>query len=185
VMLMPLYLCTSSVKAELIDGYVVLANKDTIYRKIDVPNVYHQTLNLFYKVTVQDSAGNETTYQPGKHGIKGFGFVYNGKNYDYHLWKNGTDDIFALKLISGKKVSLSYYYVYYNPIYGGNSSKYDVYLLESSDKKAVSLSGNLFGSLKKQLKNFFGGDAGVLKLLDARVSGMKDIPAFVDEVNSL
>ena len=171
--------------AELVDGYIVPAGKDTVRCKIEIPRMANKTFDLFLKVSVTDSAGHVVTYKAKNRELNGFGFVYGGANYEYHLWKDNKDDVFAMRKITGKKVNLYYYYTYESMGGGSMPVKNEMYILEDTGKNAISVSGGLLSGFKKKIKKFFEADSKIAMLVDTNISTINDLPAFVNKINKL
>jgi hypothetical protein len=171
--------------ATLVDGYIVLAGKDTMRCKIEIPRMTYKTFELFSAVSVQDNTGKTVTYKARDRQLNGFGFVYDNVNYEYHLWKDNNEDVFAVKTITGKRVNLLYYYTYERMGGGSMPVKNDVYILQDSDKNSISISGGLLSGFKKKIKRFFEGKSNIVALVDTNIFMISDLPKFVTKVNAL
>jgi hypothetical protein len=166
---------------DLVDGYILMSNNDTIKCKIKVP----KDLALFDKVSIQDSLGKEQTYKAKNIDINGFGFFYQGQKYDYTLIiddRRGAQ--FLMRKLAGTRFNLYYRYDYVS-FASGASYRSDTYMLEDTAKRSVTVTGNAFSSYKKKIKAFLKDDPAMLDLFEKTVSGITDIEQFVKQANSL
>jgi hypothetical protein len=166
---------------DLVDGYILLSNNDTVKCKIKVP----RDLAMFDKVSIKDSLGKEQTYKAKSIDINGFGFFYKDKKYDYTLILDDRAGAqFLMRELAGPRFNLYYRYDY-SSAGPGASYRSDTYVLEDTAKRTVRVTGGVFSSYKKKIKVFLKDDPSMLELFDNAVSGITDIEKFVKEANSL
>jgi hypothetical protein len=164
-----------------VDGYTLLPNDDTVKCKIKVP----KDLDLFDKVSVQDSLGMEQTYKSKNKEINGFGFFYKDQKYDYALIVDDRGGAqFLMRKLAGTRFNLYYRYDYMS-FGSGASYRSDTYMLQDTAKRSVTVTGNAFSSYKKKIKAFLKDDPAMLDLFEKTVSGITDIEKFVKQANSL
>ncbi len=166
---------------DLIDGYILMPNNDTIKCKIKVP----KDLDLFDKVSIQDSLGKEQTYKAKNKEINGFGFFYKDQKHDYTLIVDDHGGAqFLMRKLAGTRFILYYRYDYMS-FGSGASYRSDTYRLEDTAKRTVTVTGGIFSSYKKKIKTFLKDDPAMLDLFEKTVSGITDIEKFVKQANSL
>lgn len=181
-----LVITASAVQAkQLVNGYMILPNRDTIPCKIVVPQAYRDHIDLYFSVTINDNTGTSIIYLPAEKKIAGFGFTYDNKPYNYVLKNDGRNDVFVYREVTGNKLKL-YYYDFARPIgtNGSVSAIVNVYLLEDDNRSLAVTNGTLSG-YKKKIKKFIGNDPALQKIFDDKVSYFADIRNFVMEVNAL
>lgn len=166
---------------ELVNGYIIKANNDTLDCKIEVPN----SLNLFSKVTVTDSLGNEKTFKATDKEITEFGFVYKKQGYTYVL-KQVKDEglyFFMVKEL-GKKLKLFYKRKGFQSLSFDNNSKGETYLMEDGNNNSLIVQQELYTDFNKKVIAFLGDDQQLVKLYLRTVFSISDLPHFVHIANS-
>src|SRR4051812_30016043 len=177
ILFFTLVITTSAIQAkQLLNGYMILPNHDTISCKIVVPQAYRDHIELYFSVTINDNTGNNMTYNAEKHEIIGFGFTYNNKPYDYVLKKDDRGDVFVYREATGNKLNL-YYYDFPRPLSTNSavSAIVNVYMLEDKNNNTVAVSNGTFSGYKKKIRKFIGSDPTLVKVFDDKVQYFADI----------
>jgi len=98
--------------AEMVRGYYLTANNDTVSTRIDVPRAFLRggtVTEFYYRITAFDSYGKKSKFSADN--INGFGFVYNGKNYTFRSKPNEKGNYYFQQLIAGGSHANLYRYV--------------------------------------------------------------------------
>jgi hypothetical protein len=83
--LLMLLLTAYSAKSEEVEGYYISLNNDTILGKVDAP-VSKKGVNYHDLVFDFKFSSGEKFKKIDREKVKGFGFAYDGKNYDFLTW---------------------------------------------------------------------------------------------------
>ncbi|HLK30754.1 MAG TPA: hypothetical protein VKT28_19410 [Puia sp.] len=143
-------------------------------------------LELFDKVTIEDSSGNSITYKANKQEINGFGLVLDDQKYDYVLKVNEDNEWkFLIRKVQGGRFSVYYSFYFANGYGGGASYRTDIFMIEDSSQKTVTVEGGIFSSYKKKIRRFLNNDKNLIDLFDKRVLNITDIPRFIKEANAV
>jgi hypothetical protein len=159
--------------ADLLPGYVVMANHDTVHCKIKGGKFLS---NPFYRVTIVSETGEEETLPSQTKKIIAFGFVEKLRSFHY-LFVDVGDKLesgFYQLVVDGLK-----YQLYGRPatLYGGNPT----YVLFNPKRDFKKFEPCVLCPWKKQLRELFKDDPAALQHLEN--ASRVDIPSLVIDLN--
>lgn len=177
-LLLVIFITTFSLAAravDLLDGYIVMANNDTLKCKIKGGRF----LNVpFSGVTIVNEKGEEQAFRAKEQAIIAFGFVERFSRYDYMFVNTGdkTETGFYQRLVNGAK-----YKLYSRPttVYGGNPT----YVLFNPSGAFTLFEPCVVCPWKKRLREFLKDDPKALELVED--APRVNIPKFVIDLNKV
>jgi hypothetical protein len=158
----------SSRANDSIDGYVIMANKDTVKCKFSLRSL--RVFRPFYLIKVRTETGEEQTFRAKDKKILGYGFKDMG--VQYHFWyiemKKKSESGFYQQLINGPKYKLYTALPYY--------------VLFAPTGDFVQFEACILCPWKKQLRELLKDDTKALELLENGADRNKIID-FVSAIN--
>ena len=159
--------------AELLPGYVVMANNDTVICKIKGGRFLNVPFN---GVTIINEQGEEQSYTRKDKKIIAFSFVENRVLYDYKFVDvaDKSESGFYQRIVNGAR-----YKLYMRPatVYGGNPT----YVLFNPSGEFTYFEPCVVCPWKKQLRELLKDDPKALALVDN--APRVNIPKFVQDIN--
>ena len=161
--------------AEPLNGYIVMANNDTIQCKIKSGRFLN---NPFHGITIINEQGKDEFLPSRDKKIIAFGFVEKLRNYHY-LFVDVGDKLesgFYQLIVNGPK-----YKLYSRPttVYGGNPT----YVLFNQNNEFTKFEPCVICPWKKQLRELLKDDPKALEHIEN--ASRVDIPKFVTDINKL
>jgi hypothetical protein len=174
-------ICTSGKAAEFLDGYVILASKDTVKCQFRTSTL--RKFSPFYEIRVVMEGGEEQAFRAKDKKILGYGFRDLGIAYDfwYIEMKQKSESGFYQQLINGPKYRL-YSHMLSSSTYPGISMNHAQYVLFNAAGEWVKFETCVLCPWKKGMREVFKDDAKALEAL-ANASYPINVPKFVAEVN--
>ena len=160
--------------AKPLDGYVVMANNDTIQCKIRDGRFLN---NPFGGITIINEEGEELSFRAKDKKIIAFGFIENFKRYHYKFIEAGekNDQGFYQLLVNGPKYKL------YSRV-GLVQGEGITYVLFNPSGEFVKFQPSLLNPWKKQLRDLLKDDPHALKAVEeAKLS--TNMSLFVMDLN--
>lgn len=159
--------------AELVDGYIVMANNDTVKCKMKGGRFLSTPFN---GITIIDEQGQEQSVRAKDKKIIAFGFVEKYRTYHY-LYVDAGDKLengFYQLMINGPR-----YRLYGRPttVYGGNPT----YVLFTPTGEHTTFEPCVLCPWKKQLRELLKDDSKALELVEN--APRVNIPKFVMDIN--
>ncbi|UJP63791.1 hypothetical protein [Mongoliitalea daihaiensis] len=175
-------LCSFSLHAnELVNGYIVMANQDTIQTSIKIAGRAPIT-NSQILVTVDDARG-EQLFQAADKQVLGYGFKLNQVSYSFRFFdiQRSFGSAFFRLIENGDNFLL-----YENKVKGIDRTAEvpnSHYVLMKSSGETINFTTALFSNWKKVVKEFVWDNPEALKAL----SDLKrnEVPAFVRFLNNM
>ncbi len=167
--------------ADFLEGYIVLANNDTIACKFKVTKGGGVT-NFFSKLTVVNEQGEEKVYVAADREVLAYGFTEFGKRYEYLYIdaRQKVDRRFYQRIVDGPKYKL-YVHTIVTSTYPGIGMGMPQYVLFTSAGESVKFENCILCPWKKQMRLLAKDDAKALELIEG-ASRLK-IPELVAEMN--
>ncbi len=161
--------------AEPLNGYIVMANNDTIQCKIKSGRFLN---NPFNGITIINEQGKDESLPSKDKKIIAFGFVENLRSFHY-LFVDVGDKLesgFYQLIVNGLK-----YKLYSRPttVYGGNPT----YVLFNQKNDFTKFEPCVVCPWKKQLRQLLKDDLKALEHIEN--ASRVDIPKFVKDINKL
>ena len=174
-------LSLSSRAEDRIDGYVIMANKDTVKCTFSFRSL--KKISPFYEIRVVMENGEEQAFRAKDKTILGYGFRDFGVAYDfwYIEMKQKSESGFYRQLINGPKYRL-YSHMLSSSTYAGVSTSHPQYVLFNATGNFVKFENCMVCPWKKQLREVLKEDTKALELLES-VAERNKIPEFVATIN--
>jgi hypothetical protein len=161
--------------SEPLNGYVVMANNDTIYCKIKSGRFIS---NPFNGITIINEQGENESLPSKEKKIIAFGFVEKLRSYHYFFVDVGNklESGFYQLIVNGPR-----YKLYSRPttVYGGNPT----YVLFNQNKEFTKFEACVLCPWKKQLRELLQDDPKAIEQIEN--ASRVDIPKFVIQINKL
>ena len=175
--------CISTISnaAAFIDGYVILANKDTVRCQFDTKSL--RKFSPFYEIRVTTENGEEQVYRAKDKKILGYGFRDLGIAYDfwYIEMKQKSESGFYQQLINGPKYKL-YSHMLSSSTYAGVAVSNPQYVVYNAAGEFVQFETCVLCPWKKKLREIFKEDTKALELVN-NTSYPVDVSKLVSTVN--
>ena len=167
--------------AEYLDGYVVMANSDTVKCKFKVKGFLNSV--SFYRITITTEEGKEQSFRAQDKKILGYGFTEKGKRYDYIYvdLKPKSESGFYQRIINGDKYKL-YVHMTSTSTYPGISTAMPQYVLFNPAGQFEKFETCVLCPWKKQLRELLKEDAKALEALET--TSRLEIESFVLKINN-
>ena len=176
-----IYLSAAGNATEVLDGYVIMPNKDTVKCKFNIKSL--RKYSPFYEIRAVMENGEEQAFRAKDKKILGYGFMDLG--ISYHFWyiemKQKSESGFYQQLINGTKYRL-YRHMLSSSTYPGVSMNHPQYVLFNAAGDFVKFETCILCPWKKQLREVLKDDTTALELLESNADRNK-IPEFVAEIN--
>jgi|GEM_PF-1941225 len=171
----------SSRANDLIDGYVIMANKDTVKCKFSYRSL--KKFSPFYEIRGVMESGEEQAFRAKDKKILGYGFRDFGITYDfwYIEMKQKSESGFYRQVINGPRYRL-YSHMLSSSTYPGVSTSHPQYVLFNSAGDFVKFESCILCPWKKQMREVLKDDAKALELLESSADRNK-IPEFITAIN--
>ena len=166
--------------AEYLDGYIVLANKDTVKCKFKAGGFIRST--SFNRIVIITEQGEEQVFRAHDKKILGYGFVERGRRYDFLFVdvKPKAESGFYQRIVDGDKYKL-YAHVLSSQGYPGISTAQPQYVLFNTAGAFEKFETCVLCPWKKQLRQLLKDDANALEILEN--TSRLEIPNFVVAIN--
>jgi hypothetical protein len=167
--------------AEFLDGYIVLANNDTIECKFKIGGFVSAT-NFFNKLTIVTRQGEEQVYHARDKKVLAYSVLEKGRIYTYRFveTKVKSETGFYQRVVNGGKYKL---YLHLVGTYGspGINVAQPNYVLFSPSGEYEKFDPCILCPWKKQLRQLLRDDQKALEILEN--ASRLDIPKFVLEID--
>lgn len=172
--------CLAAQAADYVNGYIVLANNDTVKCKFKVGGLVLS--RGFTRLAITTEQGEEQVYHGKDKKVLGYGFVEKGRKYDfiYVDVKPKVESGFYQRIVDGAKYKL-YVHVISTSTYPGIASGSPQYVLFNTSGEYKKFETCIACPWKKHLRELLKDDAKALEVLET--TSRLDIPKFVVEIN--
>lgn len=166
--------------ADFLDGYIVLANRDTVKCKFKVGGLIHST--SFTRIAIVTEGGEEQVYRARDKEVLGYGFVEKGRRYDFLFVdvKPKSESGFYQRIVDGDKYQL-YVHLVSSQGYPGVSTAQPQYVLFNAAGAFEKFETCVLCPWKKQLRELLREDPKALEHLEN--TSRLEIPSFVRIIN--
>lgn len=167
--------------ADFLDGYIVMANKDTVQCRFKSGGFFRSI--SFKRIEVTTAEGEKQVYRADDKKILGFGVVERGIRYDfiYVELKPRSESGFYQRIVDGGKYKL-YVHTVVSQGYPGVSTAQPQYVLFNPAGEFRKFETCVLCSWKKQLRELLKDDEKALALLET--ASRLEIPKFVLAINN-